>query len=109
MLGVDIGPETITVYKEIISKAKTIIWNGPMGIFEIPKFAKGTNEIAKAMASSKATTLIGGGDSAAAIEKLKLGKKFTHVSTGGGASLEFLGDKPLPAITALELNKIKFK
>ena len=109
MLGVDIGKETIAIYAEIIAKAKTIIWNGPMGVFEIPKFAKGTNAITKALAKSSATTIIGGGDSAAAIEKLKLEKQLTHVSTGGGASLEFLEGKKLPAIAALERNYRKFR
>ena len=102
MIGVDIGPETIEIYKQIIKKAKTIIWNGSLGVNEIKKFAKGTNEIAKALAKSKATTIIGGGDTAAAIDKLKLEKRMTHVSTGGGASLEFLEGKTLPAIKALK-------
>ena len=110
MIGVDIGKETINNYKKIISKAKTIIWNGPMGVFEINKFAKGTDEIAKALAKNrKAITIIGGGDSAAAVEKLKLEKKLTHISTGGGASLEFLEGKTLPAILALERNYKRFK
>jgi len=109
MIGVDIGPKTVKLYKKIISKAKTIIWNGPMGVFEISKFAKGTSEIAKILARPKAITIVGGGDSAAAIEKLKLEKKLTHVSTGGGASLEFLEGKKLPAIQALEKNYKRFK
>ena len=109
MIGVDIGPETIKKYKKMIAKAKTMIWNGPMGVFELSEFAKGTNEIAKALAKSKAVTIVGGGDSASAIAKLKLEKKMTHVSTGGGASLEFLEGKKLPAIKALEENYRRFK
>jgi len=111
-IGLDIGPKTIKLYKDIIKNAKTIIWNGPMGKFEWPKFAKGNNEIAKALAKSKATTIIGGGDSAAAVKKLKLEKKMTHVSTGGGASLDFFAGKKLPALSALEnsyKNRKRFK
>jgi phosphoglycerate kinase len=110
MIGVDIGPETIKQYKNIIKKARTIVWNGSLGVNEIRRFAKGTNEIAKAMAKNrKAATIAGGGDTAAAIEKLRLEKKLTHVSTGGGASLEFLEGRTLPAIKALEKNYKKFK
>ncbi|MBD3355340.1 phosphoglycerate kinase [Candidatus Woesearchaeota archaeon] len=109
MAGADIGKETIKKYKEIISGAKTIIWNGPMGVFEIPRFAKGTKEIAKNIADSKAVSLVGGGESAAAVDKLKLQKKFNHVSTAGGAFLEFLEGKKLPAIKALEKNQKRFK
>lgn len=109
MMGVDIGPKTIKLYKEKLAKAKTIIWNGSLGVNEIPKFAKGTDEIAKAMAKSKGVTIIGGGDTAAAVHKLRLEKKMTHVSTGGGASLEFLEGKKLPAIKALENNYKKFR
>ncbi len=109
MYGVDIGKETINKYKDIISDAKTVVWNGPMGVFEIPKFAKGTKEIAKSIAGSKAVSLVGGGESAAAVDKLKLQKKFTHVSTAGGAFLEFLEGKRLPAIKALEKSQKRFK
>ena len=108
-IGLDIGPETIKLYKAILKKAKTIVWNGPMGKFEWPKFAKGTGEIAKAMAKSRAVTIVGGGDSAKAVGGLKLEKKMFHVSTGGGASLEFFTGKKLPALTALEKNRVKFK
>jgi 3-phosphoglycerate kinase len=109
MIGVDIGPKTIKLYKEKIRKAKTIVWNGSLGVNEINKFAKGTNETAKAMAKSRAVTIVGGGDTAAAVDKLRLEKKLTHVSTGGGASLEFLEGKKLSAIAALEKNYRKFK
>ena len=100
--GVDIGPRTIERYKNEIAAAKTIVWNGPMGIFEIPEFSKGTFEVAKAVAENKrATSIIGGGDSAKAVKKAGYDKQVTFVSTGGGASLEFLEGKELPGVAAL--------
>ena len=100
--GFDIGTETIEMYAEELKKAKSVIWNGPVGLFEFDQFAVGTNSIAKTLANVDAVKIIGGGDSAAAIEKAGLAEKFTHISTGGGASLEFLEGKKLPGIEALQ-------
>jgi len=99
--GYDIGDETIKMYIEELSKAKTVVWNGPVGLFEFDQFAVGTNSLAKALGDLDAVTIIGGGDSAAAIEKLGIADKFSHISTGGGASLEFLEGKKLPGIECL--------
>ena len=100
--GVDVGPKTLERCKEIIKSAGTVVWNGPVGVFEFDNFAKGTKEIAEALASSNAISIIGGGDSAAAVAKFGLEDKMSHVSTGGGASLEFMEGKELPGISALQ-------
>lgn len=100
--GADIGPKTQELYARTVSEAKTVVWNGPMGIFENPTLAAGTLAVAKAMAESDATTIIGGGDSAAAVNQMGLGDKMSHISTGGGASLEFLEGKELPGVAAAD-------
>jgi len=100
-LGVDIGPATINAYEASIAGAKTVVWNGPMGVFEVDAFAAGTNAVARAVAAVVGTTIIGGGDSIAAVRKAGVASKITHISTGGGASLEFLGGRTLPGVAAL--------
>ena len=101
-MGLDIGTKTAELYASAVASAKTVVWNGPMGVFENPILAKGTIAVAKALAETDATTIIGGGDSAAAVNQLGFGDKMTHISTGGGASLEFLEGKELPGVAAAD-------
>jgi phosphoglycerate kinase len=100
-MGLDIGPATVTAYAAALRDAKTVIWNGPMGVFEVDQFAQGTIGVARAVAAVKGTTIIGGGDSVAAIHKAGVADRVTHISTGGGASLEFLGGRTLPGVAVL--------
>ena len=102
MEGLDIGPKTAEMYAEAVKTAKTVVWNGPMGVFENPTLAAGTIAVAKALAETEATTIIGGGDSAAAMNQLGFADKVSHISTGGGASLEFLEGKVLPGVAAAD-------
>ena len=101
-MGLDIGPETVARFVKIIAGARTVVWNGPMGVFEIDEFAAGTLGIAQAVAAVKGNTIIGGGDSVAAVTRTGLADRITHISTGGGASLEFLAGRTLPGVAALE-------
>jgi phosphoglycerate kinase len=104
-MGLDIGPETIAAYTEIVAGAATVVWNGPMGVFEMENFARGTMEMARALAQTNAVTIIGGGDSVAAVNKAGVSEAMTHISTGGGASLELLEGKILPGVAALSDKK----
>jgi phosphoglycerate kinase len=99
---VDVGPQTVSAFSQLIDGAGTIVWNGPMGIFEIPPFAAGTRAVALALAGSRAKTIVGGGDSIAAVEQAGLADQMSHISTGGGASLEFLEGRTLPGVAALQ-------
>ena len=103
MMGLDIGPKTVEAFAEVIAGAKTIIWNGPMGVFEMPPFDNGTVALAKAVAASGAISVVGGGDSEKAIKSAGVADKICHISTGGGASLEFLAGIELPGVVALEV------
>jgi phosphoglycerate kinase len=100
-MGLDIGPSTAAAYQAAIQEARTVVWNGPMGVFEIDAFAQGTMAVAKAVAGVRGTTIIGGGDSIAAVHKAGVADRITHISTGGGASLEFLGGRKLPGVEVL--------
>ena len=100
-MGLDIGPKTAQAYADAIRDAKTVVWNGPMGVFEMDAFAKGTVAVAQAVAAVHGTTIVGGGDSIAAVNKAGVAAKITHISTGGGASLEFLGGRTLPGVAVL--------
>ena len=104
-MALDIGPKTRKLFAERIAGAQTIVWNGPMGVFEMPAFCEGTKAVGKAVAAAKGYTVVGGGDSVAALEQLKLSAKVKHVSTGGGASLELLEGKALPGITSLSVKR----
>ncbi len=99
--GLDIGPDTVRLYCDAVKDAGTVIWNGPMGVFEFEKFAAGTKAVAQALSETGAITIIGGGDSAAAVQQLGYADKMTHISTGGGASLEFMEGKELPGVACL--------
>jgi phosphoglycerate kinase len=101
-MALDIGPASCELFAKALAGAKTIVWNGPMGVFEMDAFAKGTEAVARAVANSSAVSIVGGGDSVAALEKIGLADKITHISTGGGASLEFLEGKVLPGVAALQ-------
>ena len=100
-MGLDIGPQTVKAFSEALRDAKVVVWNGPMGVFEIDAFAQGTIAVAQAVANAKGTTIVGGGDSIAAVKKAGIADRITHISTGGGASLEFLGGRTLPGVEVL--------